>query len=135
MFVFIFLSPEEAEYIYISAVLIRRSGFYLKSGTLIRSEPVPDETWALFEGPDEAQTSFKDPGRQNTVHLSKVRGWISRRNFEGLEPLLRQTSYLKAHGFLDANKRWGRIEVRDSKRKVEKRQREKSPKQVLTFEN
>ncbi|GBB87818.1 hypothetical protein RclHR1_01430027 [Rhizophagus clarus] len=37
-----------------------------------------------FEGPDEAQTPFKDPGRRNTVHLSKVCGWIPRRNFEGL---------------------------------------------------
>ncbi|GES85947.1 hypothetical protein GLOIN_2v1786037 [Rhizophagus clarus] len=37
-----------------------------------------------FEGPDEAWTSFKDPGRQNTVHLSKVCGWIPRRNFKGL---------------------------------------------------
>ncbi|GBB94019.1 hypothetical protein RclHR1_22750003 [Rhizophagus clarus] len=49
---------------------------------------------------------------------SKVRGWIPRRNFEGPESLLRQTSYLKAHGFPDANKRWERIEVRNSKRKV-----------------
>ncbi|GES84430.1 hypothetical protein RCL_jg22795.t1 [Rhizophagus clarus] len=40
--------------------------------------------WTLFEGPDEAQTPFKDPGRRNTVHLSKVRDWIPRRNFEGL---------------------------------------------------
>ncbi|GBB93546.1 hypothetical protein RclHR1_21930004 [Rhizophagus clarus] len=48
--------------------------------------------------------------------------------FEGLKPLLRQTSYLKAHGFLDANKRWERIKVRGSKRKVEKRQKEEPPK-------
>ncbi|GBB87681.1 hypothetical protein RclHR1_14160007, partial [Rhizophagus clarus] len=52
--------------------------------------------------------------------------------FESLEPLLRQTSYLKAHGFPDANKRWERIKVRGSKRKVEKRQREEPPK--LDFE-
>ncbi|GBB90418.1 hypothetical protein RclHR1_17370004 [Rhizophagus clarus] len=37
-----------------------------------------------FEDLDEAQISFKDPGRRNTVHLSKVCGWIPRRNFEGL---------------------------------------------------
>ncbi|GET02620.1 CENP-B homolog protein 2-like [Rhizophagus clarus] len=37
-----------------------------------------------FEGPDEAQTPFKDPGRRNTVYLLKVCGWIPRRNFEGL---------------------------------------------------
>ncbi|GBB95849.1 hypothetical protein RclHR1_26280001 [Rhizophagus clarus] len=53
-------------------------------------------------------------------------------DFKDLEPLLRQTSYLKAHGFPDANKRWGRIKVGSSKRKVEKRQRKEPPK--LDFE-
>ncbi|GBB93826.1 hypothetical protein RclHR1_22390001 [Rhizophagus clarus] len=51
------------------------------------------EDWTLFEliifedyfeGSDKARTSFKDPGCRNTVHLSKVCGWIPRRNFEGL---------------------------------------------------
>ncbi|GBB92266.1 hypothetical protein RclHR1_19920002 [Rhizophagus clarus] len=37
-----------------------------------------------FEGPDEAWTPFKNPGCRNTVHLSKVWGWIPRRNFKGL---------------------------------------------------
>ncbi|GBC09142.1 hypothetical protein RclHR1_08630001, partial [Rhizophagus clarus] len=37
-----------------------------------------------FEDSDEVRTPFKDPGRQNTVHLSKVCGWIPRKNFEGL---------------------------------------------------
>ncbi|GBB95304.1 hypothetical protein RclHR1_25090001, partial [Rhizophagus clarus] len=32
------------------------------------------EDWILFE----------DPGRRNTIYLLKVRGWIPRRNFEGL---------------------------------------------------
>ncbi|GBB84506.1 hypothetical protein RclHR1_11080001 [Rhizophagus clarus] len=50
--------------------------------------------------------------------ISKVHGWISRRNFEGLEPLLRQTSYLKAHSFPDTNKRWGRIKVRVRSKKL-----------------
>ncbi|GBB93002.1 hypothetical protein RclHR1_20990006 [Rhizophagus clarus] len=35
-----------------------------------------------FESPDKAQTPFKDPERRNTVHLSKVHGWIPRRNFK-----------------------------------------------------
>ncbi|GBB91752.1 hypothetical protein RclHR1_19100003 [Rhizophagus clarus] len=48
------------------------------------------------------------------ILISKVRGWIPKRNFEDPEPHLRQTSYLKAHGFPDANKRWGRIKVRGS---------------------
>ncbi|GBC08250.1 hypothetical protein RclHR1_00080027 [Rhizophagus clarus] len=61
--------------------------------------------------------------------ISKVHDWIPKRNFEGLEPFLRQTNYLKAHNFPDANKRWGRIKVRNSKRKVEKQQREEPPKQ------
>ncbi|GBB94271.1 hypothetical protein RclHR1_23200004 [Rhizophagus clarus] len=39
-------------------------------------------------------------------------------NFKGPEPLLRQTSYLKAHSFLDANKRWGRIKVRVGSKKL-----------------
>ncbi|GBC10670.1 hypothetical protein RclHR1_09810004 [Rhizophagus clarus] len=52
--------------------------------------------------------------------------------FEGPESLLRQTSYLRAHGFPDANKRWERIKVKGSKRKVEKRQREEPLK--LDFE-
>ncbi|GBC08844.1 hypothetical protein RclHR1_08410017 [Rhizophagus clarus] len=51
------------------------------------------EDWTLFEDlvtifedyfEDEAQTPFKDPGHQNTVHLLKVCGWIPKRNFEGL---------------------------------------------------
>ncbi|GBB83903.1 hypothetical protein RclHR1_10570001 [Rhizophagus clarus] len=56
--------------------------FHFKDWTLFEDLVTIFEDY--FEGPDEAQTPFKDPGRQNTVHLSKVRGWISRRNFEGL---------------------------------------------------
>ncbi|GBB93899.1 hypothetical protein RclHR1_02250009 [Rhizophagus clarus] len=74
----------------------------LKSGTpleadydILKIQTFHFEDWTLFEdlvtifedyfeGPDEAQTPFKDPGRQNTVHLLKVRSWIPRRNFEGL---------------------------------------------------
>ncbi|GBC00157.1 hypothetical protein RclHR1_03770004 [Rhizophagus clarus] len=40
---------------------------------------------------------------------------INERHFEDLEPLLRQTSYLKAHDFPDANKRWRRIKVGGSR--------------------
>ncbi|GBB94107.1 hypothetical protein RclHR1_22940001 [Rhizophagus clarus] len=39
-------------------------------------------------------------------------GRVSGQDFKDLEPLLRQTSYLKAHGFPDANKRWEKIKVR-----------------------
>ncbi|GBB95022.1 hypothetical protein RclHR1_24620001 [Rhizophagus clarus] len=51
----------------------------------------------IFLGPDEAWTPFKDPGRQNTVYLSKVRGWIPRRNFEvlGLPGMLRNFEGLR----------------------------------------
>ncbi|GBB85308.1 hypothetical protein RclHR1_11880001 [Rhizophagus clarus] len=45
-------------------------------------------------------------------------GRVPGQDFEGPEPLLRQTSYLKAHGFPDANKRWGRIKVRVGLKKL-----------------
>ncbi|GBB95428.1 hypothetical protein RclHR1_25300002 [Rhizophagus clarus] len=50
--------------------------------------------------------------------ISKIHGWISKRNFEGPELLLKQTNYLKAHSFPDANKRWGRIKVRVGSKKL-----------------
>ncbi|GBC08439.1 hypothetical protein RclHR1_08100007 [Rhizophagus clarus] len=99
MFVFIFLGLEEAEYIY-GVFAIERSG------TLIRSGP----------GISKFQTKSRLYLKINETFLKailRICDWIPRRNFEGPEPLLRQTSYLKAHGFPDANKRCGRIEVRD----------------------
>ncbi|GBC10761.1 hypothetical protein RclHR1_09890001 [Rhizophagus clarus] len=84
MFVFLFVksgTPLEADY-----DISKIQTFYFEDWTLFKEDLVTIFE-DYFEGPDEARTSFKDPGRQNTVHLSKVRGWIPRRNFEGLRLL------------------------------------------------
>ncbi|GBC10790.1 hypothetical protein RclHR1_09900005 [Rhizophagus clarus] len=70
-------TPLEAEY-----DISKIQTFHFKDWTLF--EELVTIFKDYFESPDEAQTPFKDPGRRNTVHLSKVRDWIPRRNFEGL---------------------------------------------------
>ncbi|GBC02170.1 hypothetical protein RclHR1_00450005 [Rhizophagus clarus] len=44
--------------------------FYFEDWTLFEDLVTIFEDY--FEGPDEAQIPFKDPGRQNTVYLSKI---------------------------------------------------------------
>ncbi|GBB93930.1 hypothetical protein RclHR1_22580001 [Rhizophagus clarus] len=62
-----------------------------------------------FEGPDKAQTPFKDPGRQNTVHLSKSavgfleeisKVWGFLEHYETLKVYSFWTKILKVYGFL-----------------------------------
>ncbi|GBC03705.1 hypothetical protein RclHR1_05280001 [Rhizophagus clarus] len=69
---------------FIGRLLSGRSGLsYFEKADYDISKTFHFEDWTLFEdlvtifkdyfeGPDEAQTPFKDPGRRNTVHLSKI---------------------------------------------------------------
>ncbi|GES79000.1 hypothetical protein RCL_jg6029.t1 [Rhizophagus clarus] len=102
---------------------------FQRPGTLIRSGPRSAvcsflkryETLKVYDFWTSFWTRFQ---RLTTLSklsfLTKMLTLLWFCGFEGPEPFLRQTSYLKAHGFPNTNKRWGRIKVRGSKRKVEK---------------
>ncbi|GBC06595.1 hypothetical protein RclHR1_06950001 [Rhizophagus clarus] len=72
---------------------------FQRPGTLIRSGP----------------RSRRSP---DYIRRFTTSGRVFGQDFKGPEPFLRQTSYLKAHGFPNTNKRWGRIKVRVGSKKL-----------------
>ncbi|GBB93187.1 hypothetical protein RclHR1_21290002 [Rhizophagus clarus] len=88
-----------------------------KSETPFRGGPLSPEEMDLSISKAWNSNSKRTETRKLEVLLTPI-SKISKRNFEGPEPLLRQTSYLKAHNFLDANKRWGRIKVKVGSKKL-----------------
>ncbi|GBC07968.1 hypothetical protein RclHR1_07820003 [Rhizophagus clarus] len=110
-------------------VMFRFSSFFFRSGTPFQGGPLSlEETdLGISKNSNSKQTEVQTKPRLYLktrklgvllTPILKVCGWIPKRNFEGLKPLLRQTSYLKAHGFPDANKKWGRIKVRVGSKKL-----------------